>query len=44
MSWLFNDPVVIMKEIMSWLFKDPTNNGMAQFDYAQSNSKKWPEG
>ena len=23
MSWLFKDPVVIMKEIMFWLFKDP---------------------
>ena len=23
MSWLFKDPVVIMKEIMSWLFKNP---------------------
>ena len=23
MSWMFKDPVVIMKEIMSWLFKDP---------------------
>ena len=23
MSWLFKDPVVIMKEIMSWLFQDP---------------------
>ena len=23
MSWLFKDPVLIMKEIMSWLFKDP---------------------
>ena len=23
MSWLFKNPVVIMKEIMSWLFKDP---------------------
>ena len=23
MSWLFKDPVVIMKKIMSWLFKDP---------------------
>ena len=44
MSWLFNDPVVIMKEIMSWLFKNPTNSDMAQFDYVQSNSKKWPEG
>ena len=27
MSWLFKDPVVIMKEIMSWLFKDPINSG-----------------
>ena len=41
MSWLFKDPVVIMKEIMSWLFKDPINSGLAQFDHAQSNSKKW---
>ena len=23
MSWLFKDPVAIMKKIMSWLFKDP---------------------
>ena len=23
MSWLFKDPVAIMKVIMSWLFKDP---------------------
>ena len=44
MSWLFKDPVAIMKEIMSWLFKDPTNSGLAQFDHAQSNSKKWPKG
>ena len=52
MSWLFKnpnhvlfkDPVVIMKEIMSWLFKDPINSGLAQFDHAQSNSKKWPKG
>ena len=22
MSWLFKDPVVIMKQIISWLFKD----------------------
>ena len=29
-----------MKEIMSWLFKDPINSGLAQFDHAQSNSKK----
>ena len=41
MSWLFKDPVVIMKEIMFWLFKDPINSGLAQFDYGQSNSKKW---
>ena len=40
MSWLFKDPVVIMKEIMSWLFKDPINSGLAQFDHAQFNSKK----
>ena len=26
MSWLFKDPVVIMKQIMSWLFKDPINS------------------
>ena len=41
MSWPFKDPVVIMKEIMSWLFKDPINSGLAQFDHAQSSSKKW---
>ena len=29
MSWLFKDPVVIVKEIMSWLFKDPINSGLA---------------
>ena len=23
MFWLFKDPVVIVKEMMSWLFKDP---------------------
>ena len=44
MSWLFKDPVVIMKEIMSWLFKDPINSGLAQFEHAQSNTKKWPQG
>ena len=44
MSWLFKDPVVIMKEIMSWLFKDPINSGLAQFDHAQLNSKKWSKG
>ena len=40
LSWLFKDPIVIMKEIMSWLFKDPINRGLAQFDHTQSNSKK----
>ena len=44
MSWLFKDPVVIMKEIMSWLFKDPISSGLVQFDQTQSNSKKWPRG
>ena len=44
MSWLFKDPVVIMKEIMSWLLKDPINRALAQFDHAQSNSKKWVKG
>ena len=29
---------------MSRLFKDPINNGVAQFDHVQSNSKKWPKG
>ena len=38
MPWLVKGPVVIMKEIMSWLFKEPI--GLAQFDHAQSNSKK----
>ena len=44
MSWLFKDPVVIIKKILSWLFKDPivTVIGL-NIDYAQSNSKKWPE-
>ena len=44
MSWLFKDPVVIMKEIMSWLFKDLINIELAQFDHDQSNSEKWPKG
>ena len=43
-TWLFKNPVVIMKDIMSWLFKDPINNDLVQFDHAQSNSKKWPKG
>ena len=44
MSWLFKDPVLIIKEIMSWFSKDPINSGLAQFDHAQSNNKKWPKG
>ena len=28
MSWLFKDPVVIMKEIMSWPLKDPINSSL----------------
>ena len=44
MSWLFKDPVVIMKKKMiSWLFKDPINSSLAQFDHAQSNCEKWPK-
>ena len=36
MSWLFKDPVVIMKEIMSWLFKDPiVTVAWLNFDHAQ---------
>ena len=26
------------------LFKDPISSGLARFDHAQSNSKKWPKG
>ena len=44
MSWLFKDPLVIMKEIMSWPFKVPINSGLAQFEHAQLNSKKWAKG
>ena len=40
MAWMFKDPAVIMKEMMSWLFKDLINSGLAQFDHAQSSSKK----
>ena len=29
---------------MSWLFKVPINSGLAQFDQAKSNGKKWPKG
>ena len=39
-SWLFKDPVVIMKEIMPWLFKDPiVTVAWINFDHAQLNSK-----
>ena len=45
MSWLFKNPVVIMKEIMSWEFKDPiVTVAWVNFDHAQLNSKKWPKG
>ena len=44
MSWMFKDPLVIMKKNISRLFKDPVNSGLAQFGNAQSNSKKWPKG
>ena len=53
MSSLFKNPNHVLtvqgsssnhKKILSWLFKDPTNNGLAQFDPAKSNSKKWPKG
>ena len=42
MPWLFKDPVIIMKEILSWLFKDPIETvALLNFDHTQSNSKKW---
>ena len=44
MYWMFKDPVVIMKEIISWLFKDPINSDLDQFDHVQSNSEKLPKG
>ena len=28
MSWLFKEPVVIMKEIMPWPLKDPINSSL----------------
>ena len=44
MSWMFQDPVVIMKEIKSWLFKDPlVTVAWLNFDHTDSNSKKWPK-
>ena len=39
MSWLFKDPLVIIKEIMLLLFKDPINSGLAQFDHAHQTVK-----
>ena len=39
MSWLFKDPVVIMKEIMYWLFKNPIVT-LAWLNF-ESNNKKW---
>ena len=45
MSWLFKDPAVIMKAIVSLLFKDPiVTVTWLNFNHAQSHSKKWPPG
>ena len=45
MSWLFKDPAVIMKVIVSWLLKDPiVTVTWVNLNYAQSQSKKWPQG
>ena len=42
MSWLFKDPVVIMKENMPWLFKESiVTVAWLNFYQAQSYSKKW---
>ena len=44
MSWLFTDPLAIMKEIMSWLIKDPLLTvTWLNFNHAQSKCKKWPK-
>ena len=44
MSWLFKDPLVIMKEIMSSLFKGLiVTVAYLNFNHAQSNSKKRPK-
>ena len=40
MSWLFKNPVVTIKALT---VKDPFNSDLAQFDHAQSNSKKLPQ-
>ena len=43
MSWLFKDPVVIMKE-NHVLTKDPVVTvAWLNFNQAHSNSKKWPK-
>ena len=53
MSSLFKNPihVLIVKESSSnhernhaLTLQDPINSNLAQFDHAQSNSKKWPKG
>ena len=49
MSWLFEGPVAIMKEIMSWLFKDPiVTSSILTMPYQtvknhlkRSNCSKW---
>ena len=42
MSWLFKDPVVVMKKIMYLLFKDPiVTVAWLNINHVQSNSKKW---
>ena len=44
MSWLFRDPVVIMKEIMPWLFKDPISSGLPiqSYDDVSFSGPKYP--
>ena len=45
MSWLFKDPAVIVKVIISSLLKDPILTvTWLNFNHAQSNSKKWLQG
>ena len=41
MSWLFKDPVVIMKKIISWLIQDPINSGLAQFQPCRNQTVKY---
>ena len=43
-TWLFQYPIVIMKEIMSWLFKDSRVTVVwLNFYHVHPNSKKWPK-